>query len=117
MNSDNQTKAVDRGKVCDPRTSGKTIYVSKPQAARWLDQLAKMIDFGGNNTGCLEELRDNLEDCGWLACWKREDVVVELCPSTLAGVLAEVLKSSGTDRPKEDLETLEEIARVLSRVG
>ena len=117
MNSHHQTKTVDRGKVCDPQTLGKTIHLSKPQAARWLDQLAKMIGTRGQHTCCLEELRDSLDDSGWLACWKREDVIVELCPSTLASVLAELLRISETDQCKEDAETLEEIIRVLSNGG
>jgi hypothetical protein len=113
------TTSLDREGEIQPTRSAnqppmKSFQLSSAQAARWLDQLGKNTAAAGQNSGCLEQLRDSLEDSAWLACWKREYVIVELCPSMLASVLEALLQISQTDQAVEDAQVLEEIIQILS---
>jgi hypothetical protein len=98
----------------DPQSPTKSILLSNVAAARWLDQLGKVIAAGEQDSACLEQLRNSLEDCGWLACWKREEVIVDLCPVLLADLMETLLKISQTDQSTEQAQVIEEIIQVLA---
>jgi hypothetical protein len=93
----------------------KMIQLNRSAAAQWLVCVNQCLlsNFGAQCVD-LATLRNSLEDACWLARWKREDVLLELCPSLLAGVVATLIRIHSDDSIQHVSEVLEGINQQLS---
>ncbi|WP_182871052.1 hypothetical protein [Stieleria mannarensis] len=90
--------------------------IDRWRASRWLDQLNDVrISIG--DSPAIDLLFQRLEDASWLARWKREDAILELCPSTLIDVLEAMVQFSQSDVSCNSPGVLEEMTECLTRLG
>ena len=90
------------------------IVPAEPPGGRELAGVRQPVAADGSQSPELESLRSALEDACWLARWKREEVIVELCPSWLPGMLEALVRIHGDEPSSETAEHLETIIRRLS---
>ena len=94
-------------------SSTKSVCLSRDEAATWLLCVNQSLE-NGNQPSELKSLRNALEDACWLGRWKRENVIVELCPTVLPSTLDSLIQIHGEEPSSEVAEDLETIIRRLS---
>jgi hypothetical protein len=119
MNSQPHTRFVEGVQHRSPiqQPSGQLIRLSREQANRWLFHLNELLESGCEGSISIEELRNQLENACWLARWKRDEVVLDRCPSLTPGVLGALLQCSQAGLSANAIETLQEITQKLSGGG
>ena len=91
----------------------KSVRLGRTEAALWLEHIRGWLANEETYSADLDALRDALENACWLARWKREDVVLELCPGVVAGLL-ETLVRMHLENSEEMADALEAMVRKLS---
>lgn len=91
----------------------KSLRLSRQEAANCLECVGRWLR-DGHRSPELESLRNALEDACWLARWKREAVILDLCPSVLPGILETLVQIHSDEPSAEAAEALETVIRELS---
>ena len=109
----NETRQGERERSDGSGIPTRSVRLGRTEAACWLEQTRQWAAENGKGSEDLEALRDALEDACWMARWKREDVILELCPGVVAGLL-ETLVRMHLENSEEMAEALESMVRKLS---
>ena len=92
----------------------KSVRLSREKAARWLILLSQLSSWEATASTGITKLRDQLENDCWLARWKREEVLYEVCPTVIADVSIELMQIAQGDISAHNADVLMEIVQDLS---
>jgi hypothetical protein len=109
----NETGQGDRGRRSGSENPTRSVRLGRTEAARWLEQIRDWEADSEQKSEDLEALRDALEDACWIARWKRQEVILQLCPGVVAGLL-EMLVRLHVEDSREMADALETMVRKLS---
>ncbi len=93
----------------------RLVRLTQIQAGSWLGYLERIcssnrpLENGKPALESLRQLHHLLSDACWLARWKRENVILEVCMTMLPGLFADLLSLSQREQTKQDFDTLEEM--------
>ncbi|KAA5546257.1 hypothetical protein FYK55_05055 [Roseiconus nitratireducens] len=113
MTPEYRTDRDQTARLAESRLPARSIYLTRDQAVRWLEQLNRLTA-SDRTAADLREMRNSLEEACWLARWKREEVILEMCPSTLASVAQRLMQITHGESRIGDLHVLEDMIEALS---